>query len=299
MAELTDAQKDQAISKAAVMLAEDQIEVIEDGVSLLKRIIWNHRTHVGVAFVAGAGLGGVVTYHVTKSKLQYRFEETLASETERIKEHYSRKNFTGDYADPETAAQKLIPEEEREVAQDAMDAFQTYKPDGEGVVGEVAGIEEAEDVIRDEVKKARKRTIFENSVEDFDWDEETAYRESLSDADPFVITLEEYDTADHDDEWEQKSLTYYEKDGILTLEDDTVVSNVDSVVGPLANLRFGYGSKDSNMVYVRNPRITWDMEISRHTGSYEVAVLGLDDSDEKELKHHVRPGQRKFRSSDE
>jgi hypothetical protein len=61
------------------------------------------------------------------------------------------------------------------------------------------------------------------------------------------------------------------------------------------NLRFGYGSNDSNMVYVRNPRIEMDMEIVRSQGTYTKEVLGFDD--EAELKHSGR--RRRFRESDE
>ena len=69
------------------------------------------------------------------------------------------------------------------------------------------------------------------------------------------------------------------------------VYNYSNVVG---DLLFGHGSMDPNVVYIRNEdRVR--IQILLDHGSYEVEILGLDDSPE-EIKHSS--GVRKFRWDD-
>lgn len=285
------------IVEEAVEIAAEQLDVVEKSASLLKRIIWNHRTHVGVAFAVGAGLGSAVTYKVVKDKLTYRFDQLLTEEVEKTKEHYSRKNLTGEFADPVSAAKALIPEEERVVAKEGLEALRNYQ--GVEVDQEVditaESIENVDNIIAEEIKRGKAKNIFENSVEDFDWDAEMKHRDSISDADPYVITFEEYS---EDDELEEMQLTYLEGEADLTIidENNSPIENVDAVVGE-DNLKFGYGSKDGNIVYIRNPRIGVNMEIIRSTGTYASDVLGLAD-EETELRHSNRR-PKKFRVRDE
>lgn len=285
-------QQSMAVLEEAIDIVEDQIEVIEKSAGLVKRIIWNHKTHISVAFLVGAGVGTAITYKLTKDKLTARYEELLEEEVQKTKEHYSRKEMTGDYADPVTAAKVLIPEEERErLVVDGVKAMQDYRSESPAVEPETAA--EAEELIREEIKQSKKRNIFENSVEEFHWDEEIAYRESLSDADPYVITFEEYH---EDEENEESQLTYFQGDGVLADEQSTALTDdqEDALIGD-GNLRFGYGSKDGNIVYIRNPRVGMNMEIVRSEGRYDVEVFGVE-APETELKHSGRRG-RKFKES--
>jgi hypothetical protein len=55
--------------------------------------------------------------------------------------------------------------------------------------------------------------------------------------------------------------------------DDTPVPHADMVVGQ-GNLRWGHGSEDENLVYIRNERLEMEIEITRVPRSYEEEVLG-------------------------
>jgi hypothetical protein len=284
------------VVEEVVDIVGDQIEVVEKSASLIKRIVWNHKTHIGVSFIAGAGLGGFVAYKVTSEKLQTKFDALLTEEVEKAEAFYSQRNKTGDYSDPVKLAESLIAEgDEINVNPDAsakagLEALRDYRAEDAGDIPETDV--EAEEVIREEIKKSKKKSIFENSTEDFNWDEEMLKRDAAGDAEPYVITEEEF--LQNEPGNENKSLTYYEGDGVLADESDNPVQDIDGTVGD-DNLRFGYGSNDSNMVYVRNPRIEMDMEIVRSQGTYTKEVLGFDD--EAELKHSGR--RRRFRESDE
>jgi hypothetical protein len=119
--------------------------------------------------------------------------------------------------------------------------------------------------------------------------EEEAYisEDEAPPAAPYVISWDEFASAVL--EYDQDTLTYFEKDDILVDGRDDAVNDVDGTVG-LANLeRFGDQSKDNNIVYVRNDKLGLDFEIVRSKGSYAKEVLGF-------IEHSEPRGRpRKFR----
>ena len=126
----------------------------------------------------------------------------------------------------------------------------------------------------------------------WDYEAEAAKRGQVSHGyDPFVIHHDEFVT--NTDEYEQVSFTYFSGDDVLVDERDHRVGNilvVDDIVG-LQNLqRFGHGSEDPNVVYVRNPRLEVDYKISKSEGSYAQEILGVDD----ELQHSEPRRRRLF-----
>lgn len=90
---------------------------------------------------------------------------------------------------------------------------------------------------------------------------------------PYVIHKEEF--RENDRGYSQVTYTYYEGDDVLTDETERPLPHADLVVGQ-NNLKWGHGSDDPNLVYVRNEKLASDMEICRSPGSYEEEVLGLD-----------------------
>jgi hypothetical protein len=92
---------------------------------------------------------------------------------------------------------------------------------------------------------------------------------------PYVIHQNEYNHSNLN--YSKTAFTYYAIDEIISDdEDDSPVNNGDVVVG-LENLKFGHGSDDANVVYVRNDILEMDMVITRLPRSYEEEVLGLQD----------------------
>jgi hypothetical protein len=91
--------------------------------------------------------------------------------------------------------------------------------------------------------------------------------------------------SNEEDAFQQTSYMYYVGDDKLVDTDETVLNNRVNLVGKDALEKFGHGTDDSNIVYVRNPQLELDIEIIRHSGKYAVEVLGLeeeeDDDDEE------------------
>lgn len=111
---------------------------------------------------------------------------------------------------------------------------------------------------------------------------------------PYVIHRDEF----FGDEmgWEnQSTLTWYVGDEVLTDEHDTVLTNPVQLIG-MAMEKFGHGSGDPNVVYVRNEYLESEYEVLRDPGSYEITVLGgqvEDRMSQNDLRHSRSPG--KFR----
>lgn len=125
-------------------------------------------------------------------------------------------------------------------------------------------------------------------IQDDDWD----YEAELSSRDPevpYVIHQEEF--VEDEMGYHQETMTYYEGDDIMADPTDTPIYGYSGLMG---ELKFGHGSKDSNVVYIRNEKIHMEWEVLRHTSSFSEEVLGLqaDAEAEKELRHS---GVQKFR----
>ena len=104
---------------------------------------------------------------------------------------------------------------------------------------------------------------------------------------PYVIHKDEYFNNERD--YEQITLTYFEGDDVLSDSNDTPIDDQDAMVC-LGNLgKFGHGSGDPNVVYVRNVELELEIEIVHSDGLYSEEVHGIPDD---ELKHSDRRKRR-------
>lgn len=145
---------------------------------------------------------------------------------------------------------------------------------------------EAEIVVTEDVPDPNKEMLVEVTVEEaedgiaWDWEGELDARKDTA---PYILHQEEF----YKDElnFSQYSLTFYEMDGILADEDNVPVYNHSGVVG---DLKFGHGSGQEDVVYVRNHERKAEYEITRIDDSFARAVHGLEiENNEriKDLKH--------------
>lgn len=125
------------------------------------------------------------------------------------------------------------------------------------------------------------QNIFGDGDDSWNYDDERATRSKDR---PYIIHVDEF-VADEFDYESQSTLTWYEKDQILTDSKDVPVYNHAAVVG---ELRFGHGSNDPNVVYIRNERLKAEYEVLRDPGSYQETVLG-ESFDDQHLRHDNGP----------
>lgn len=124
--------------------------------------------------------------------------------------------------------------------------------------------------------------IFVDEEDDWDYTEELKNRKPDH---PYIIHRDEFYSDDN--EFKQTTLTYYDGDHILCDENDVPVYNQEKVVG---TLKFGKGSKDPSICYIRNEAYKADYEVIIDHGSYQSEVLGYEiekDLQGKDLKHSI------------
>jgi hypothetical protein len=121
------------------------------------------------------------------------------------------------------------------------------------------------------------------TVDDGDWDYELE-EQLRSEEEPYVIHVEEF--MENEKHYHQDTLTYYAGDDIMADSDDTPFYEYRTHMG---ELKFGHGSRDKNVVYIRNDRIEMEWEILLHQGKFAEEVLGLqlDQRTEKDIQHSV------------
>lgn len=126
-----------------------------------------------------------------------------------------------------------------------------------------------------------------NDEED-DWDYETEVRSRTPDA-PFIIHVDEYMLKEADG-YSQTTLTYYQGDDVLVDEADVPIYDPKRIVG---ELKFGHGSRDQSICYVRNDKLEAEYEILLDHGHYQLEVLGVEI---EENLNSEKPFIPKFRS---
>ena len=134
---------------------------------------------------------------------------------------------------------------------------------------------------------SKRHNVFAQSGHDWDYDAELAARTSNE---PYILHHEEF----HSEEsgYTQQTLCYYQGDNQVTDEQDSPVYNFPTILG---DLRFGHGSGDPNVVYIRNDKLRAEYEVLLHSGSYAKEVLGIEQ--EEELDEPLQP--RRMRHQEE
>jgi len=133
------------------------------------------------------------------------------------------------------------------------------------------------------VSGLRKRNIVQTLI-DYDdalasagyVDGEHESESSMDDEDgPYVISYEAF--ASENLHYSKVMITYYAVDDTLCDDQEHVITDNDGVLGKHATDRFGLGSHDKNVVYVRNDDIACDYEVTRLNKSYSEDILGFSD----------------------
>lgn len=270
---------------------EDQLDVIEkvkpgsfnlNGTTKAQQI-----TVVVVTAVVSAAVAGVVTHHFTKKHLKAKYEEVISQELEDAKKFYSRLHKTDEYSDPVKLAEKYEDDPDSEMVSEAVEAIQRYSP------SEVEKPVETEEalIIEEKTETVVRKNIFTEAQADgdgFKLEEEMKNRRPDR---PYVISYDEF--FENEPEFEEMSLTYFEGDDVLVDDRDQHIDDTEGLVGNANLLRFGHGSKDKNVVYIRNERLQLNIEVMHSHGKFTETVLGF-------IEHSSDSGRnRRFRRDDD
>lgn len=253
-------------------------------------------SYFAVGLGLGLGSGVFLAKKALEKKLDLKYNEIMEREIADAKKFYGRLHKKDEYSSPEKVARELgldtvIKDPVEEDADEALVAYKGERDEAEDISEVMAQEMMKPEVITEKDLPPQVQNIFENAKvdeDDFDYDVEITLRGGIK---PYVLSHDEFMENDGDNS--QVTITYYDEDDVLTDERDQPIPDVNATVGSENLNRFGHGSKDANIVYVRNPRLDLDFEIMLSHGSYAKEVLGF-------IEHSDRRGStRKFRGDDE
>lgn len=283
--------------------------------------------HLAVSIVvlssaAGAALG-VAGYFAMKkqmeAKLRKEYDEHLESEVAELRRYYELRHKDGQYATPAGAVEALLPGDVQEVVRSYQGvptepvavtgppvvvvegdstSPESLREQGytEAQIAEVTGTPVDVKALEAKMNSGGPIEVTEttsnifvdgNPIEDFDYAAEVAKRNP---EEPYVITHDEF--MENENDFAQMTMTYYNGDDILADDQDIPVVDIEAVVGSENLTKFGYGSRDRNVVYVRNEKLENDYEIALSQGEFSKEVAGFT-----ELRHSAPV--RKFRAHNE
>lgn len=213
-----------------------------------------------LAFLIGAGVGGIGTYVLFKERLEKEYEEAINEEIEALQDTYARREI--DELDSNGMT-------EEEYTEKVVSISRKYCPG-----------REAEDMRKSMIyrKPSLNKTRYDVVGHNINEDEEA---EVVDTSKPYVITIEAF--TDDCQDYEKLSLYYYDDDDTLIDERQEVLPDVDALVGD-ALTRFGEGSNDPDIVYVRNERMSCDYEIVRYEKGYQEEFLGIPADEVKKRR---------------
>jgi hypothetical protein len=252
--------------------------------------------YIGLGVAVGAAIGGFVGFRVAYARAEEKYSKFAAEEIAEMRDHYYAKEVARENAEEKGELETIVRERgyAPEPDEDATRPPMAVTPP-EAVVDRAAEVAESEDEVAgeppdepvDDAPEPVTRNVFRDNEppEDvWDWHKERAQRSPLR---PYVIHLEERDDAEP---YSGVTYTYYEADDVVCNERDEVLDEAERerIIGEANLSKFGHGSDDRNIVYVRNDQLEMDMEIIRSPNSYAEEVHGFAP----EIKHsHRRRGR--------
>lgn len=228
---------------------------------------------VGVGFALGFWYGYRYSKEKLRSELLAESEETIAE----IRNYYQSKIIAQANTD-KPAVEKIIAERGYYVPMEMSNS-------GENPIGPFHPDPQIEDErpLKAPVPVAPARKMFRTAESEKDkfsgWNFPSEMAKRSPDH-PYIIHQDEY--SENESEYSQQSLTYYHGDDMLVDEHNMVVPNRDQLIGLSSITRFGHGTDDWNLLYVRNDELEIEFELIRVPFSYEESVQGLNDDDPTE-----------------
>lgn len=262
-------EKVQEVAADVVGEVADQAENVEQAIRSLSRV----KIQFGLLGVAaGAAAGALVAFKVAYVKAETKYSKISDEEIAEMREHYQEKVRAFEASKQKEDLEELVAE-------------RGYKPEGEAppmAVTPPAGLlDDADEVKEGPVPAAppvKEEATVHNIFQDAeptktDWDYHEERRRRSPDR-PYVIHTDE--RAEFEG-YSDVTLTYYEADDVLCNERDEIVdpSERDKLVGEKNLERFGHGSEDPSIVYIRNDELEIVYEVVKSPNSFAEEVHGL------------------------
>lgn len=280
------AEINEMVADAAMEIAETATNVadVSRGISGI-----NVRYLVGGAII-GSAIGFAVGYKIRRKAIENHYYEVAGSEIEEMRVVFE--NLKKKHEDELSQSR----ENEARMRVRLHEEMTGPKPELDGMM-ETLGYKVKDPATKDAtyvdpedvevIRPAKKIPLSEVEIRSEDvrnvfdrpkmgeWDYAVEVK-SRSPEMPYIIHEDEHEAGEKG--YDQVSLTLYEDDDVLADEDDTIVEH--NIVGMHNLTRFGHGSKNPNLLYVRNDELETDYEIAKSAGSYAQEVHGFKHADD-------------------
>lgn len=242
---------------------EETVDTIVTSADALARSARPKLGYLAVAGTLGLVGGATAAWFVAERHYKAKYARIATQEIAEAKEFYARLHKKDDFATPEGAVSALSASGAE--AAEALAIYQGKDPDPADIMVEQTVIEET--------------NIFAERESNDEWDQEKEEeaRTTLNADEPYIISQEEFLINEND--YQNPSLVYFAEDDVLVDDQEKPIELIDPVVGEDNLTRFGHGSKDNRIVYIRNDKLGCDFEIVKNEGNYARDVLGLQHSD--------------------
>lgn len=254
--------------------------------------------YLGLGLAAGAAAGAFVGFKVAYKKAELKYQEIAQEEIEGAREHYRAKERALDNVQGKPELEDII--RDRGYSTDTQPPMAVTPP--EAVVEAAAEIAEtgSSDPRPPVPVEPREQNVFQQKppnpeelgepepqvVDEWDIEAERARRSSRR-----AYVIHRTEVAEEED-YDTMTYTYYEEDDVLCNEEDEVIpkDERDDMIGEANLNKFGHGSDDPSIVYIRNDKREIQFEVIRSPNSYAEEVHGFTPTDE--LRHQNRRERR-------
>lgn len=233
--------------------------------------------------VCGAAAGAVVAFQIAYRKAETKYGKISDDEIAEMRQHYQDKALALDAEAAKTDLNDLVAERGYK-SPDEGPPMAVSPPSGvveaakEGVENTPNNRQLQPDRLKPGVPvksepKVEHHNVFEDAQNEDEWDYHNELRQR-SPTQPYVI---HYDERGEFDTYSDVTLTYYEADDVLCNERDEIVDpeKREELVGEKNLEKFGHGSNDAAIVFVRNDSLEIEFEVVKSPNSYAEEVHGL------------------------
>lgn len=266
------------IEKAATLSRDS--EFIDAVSPYLEPVHTNSLPFVLSGVVVGIGIGGALGFYITRRKLETKYQKITQDEIAEMREHYLAKGVALENKVEKPKLEDIV----REQGYSAEPPMAVTPP-----TAVVEAAQEDEEV-KPEPKQENvfgKDPIPEEEVgyplidRNWDYHKERVGRSPIK---PYVIHRDE---KDENESYDTVTYTYYEEDDVLCNERDEVIGKEDRnlLIGESNLGKFGHGSGDPSIVYIRNDKLEMQMEIVRSPNSFAEEVHGFQHSEYLARRH--------------
>ena len=248
-----------AAEGAVEVVAEEVASNLEELAQATRRINVNSVTFFLGGLAVGTAVGFYFGHKWNKEKIKAEVFKESEAEVEKIRELYQQKTIA---AEPKPTVEEVMEQRgySTAVVEEPTRPLKAPVP-----IHDTPHVAYA---TNEEAREAQKNA-------DWNYPEELQNR---SEDHPYVIHQDEFKQGESG--YDQTTYTWYAVDEIMVEEGSKdPLTDIDFSVG-LENLnRFGHGTDDVDVVFVRNDKLELEYEICRLHSSYEEEVVGLDGNE--------------------